>query len=121
MADVQMADAPQADKPADQVGIKGDKAPPSLSLRRRFQPASPIDNNWIFLLECETSNLFKKITEILLLQMSEINMEISDTGLHIVGMESSQIALVDFSVTKKNFSMFTAVAVLCKMKTLYYQ
>lgn len=80
---------------------------PSLSLRRRYHPAKPKKDEWLFLLECESANLFRRIVDILLLQMSEINFEISETGLHILGMESSQIALVDFMVTRKNFSVYS--------------
>lgn len=100
-SDVEMGDAQIKAELSDAT-----KAP-SIALPRRWQPAFPKHGEWLFFLELENLNLLKKVVDILLLQMSEINFELRDDGVHIVGMESSQIALVDIYIAKKNFITFS--------------
>ncbi|CAD7968616.1 unnamed protein product [Amoebophrya sp. A25] len=76
------------------------------ALSCQYQAELSIDNT-AFFIEAEKPILIKKLVEVLLLQVNEINMEITEEGVSIRGMESSQIALMDVNLSRGNFCTFT--------------
>lgn len=109
-----MGPIPDVEAVPRKVGRKKDSAgaeilpPPAYemhgtALKRRYQ--SSVDpEGCLFFIEADSVSLIRRIVEVLLLQVNEINFEIQEDSIQIVGMESSQIALMDINVSKRNFS-----------------
>jgi DNA polymerase III sliding clamp (beta) subunit (PCNA family) len=73
----------------------------------RFQMSLPANYQaFPFFIEAHDATLFKKIIDILVVQVNEVNFEINDAGIRIIGMESAQIALIDMCLTPTNFATY---------------
>eukprot|EP00392_Amoebophrya_sp_AT5.2_P015791 g16007.t1 len=71
-------------------------------LMRRYQKFVDPEQT-MFFIEASSPSLMKRIVEVLLMQVNEINIEINEDGMTVRGMESSQIALMDVNLNKRNF------------------
>lgn len=81
-------------------------ATPTSGLTSGYQLPIGNPDDFVFYLESPDCNTLRKLTDILLAQMNEVNFEFQDDLIRVTGMESAQIALVDFCITKENFSTF---------------
>jgi len=73
------------------------------NLNRRFQKKTDRQNA-VFFMECDSQSLLRKLVDILLSLVSQANFEFTENGIVITSMDSSQTAMIDFSIQSASFS-----------------